>query len=70
MNDIKVYSDLVECTHKEWLHAENAHEDKKNAFVKQRKYESYLQDDEDDVDAERVYCDIKNLQQEKFFIIK
>lgn len=70
MCDIKVYSDLVEVTNQEWEHALNAHNEKKEAFNRLRKYESYLLDDEDDIDAERVYCDIKNLQQEKFFIIK
>lgn len=45
---------------KDWEFAQNAHYDKVAALQKQKNWETFCQDDEDDYDAERILCDIKN----------
>jgi hypothetical protein len=52
---------------KAWEHAKNAHLEKLAKFRRQKKYESWLQDDEDDVDGERILCDIRSFNLESPF---
>ena len=69
IKDIKVYSDIDEegVKTEHWEHAQYAHQEKVERFKRQKKFEAFLQDDEDDFDAEKVYCDVKNLGEEKQF---
>ena len=52
---------------KEWEQAQNVHSYKVSVLRQQKKYERWLQEDEDDIEGEKVYSDIKNLVQEKYF---
>ena len=38
-------------------------------YRRQKKYEGWLQDDEDDIDGERILCDIKSFMDESPFNI-
>ena len=50
-----------------WQLSDEAHKNKLARYRDKKPYEYLCMEDEDDEEAERVYCDTKNLEQEKFF---
>jgi hypothetical protein len=68
IKDISAFGEVVgQVAAKEWEQAQNVHSYKVSVLRQQKKYERWLQEDEDDIEGEKVYSDIKNLMQEKYF---
>ena len=68
IKDINAFGEVVgQVAAKEWEQAQNVHSYKVSVLRQQKKYERWLQEDEDDIEGEKVYSDIKNLMQEKYF---
>ena len=68
IKDINAFGEVVgQVAAKEWEQAQNVHSYKVSVLRQQKKYERWLQEDEDDIEGEKVYSDIKNLVQEKYF---
>jgi len=53
----------------EWEFAENGHEEKLNKYRRMKDFEKCLEDDEEDVEADKIMSNIRNLESEKFFNI-
>ena len=63
-----MYSDILGEVEKDpWLSAKEDHQQKLENLRGKKKWQFLCMDDEDDIEAERVYCDVKNLQEEKTF---
>jgi hypothetical protein len=70
LKDIKVFSDITgNVVTQDWELSKNGHHEKLGKYRVMKKYQKCLEDDEDDVEAEKVMSDIRNLNNEKFFNI-
>lgn len=68
INDLKVWSLINNGVEKkQWEQAEALHEEKLEKYRFQQKYVSLIEEDEDDVEGEKIISDIKNLNHERFF---
>ena len=68
IGQIKVYSDVAGGVKRSWFAKAKAdHADKLETFRRAKGYQTWLNDDEEDVEAEKVYHDINSLFKEKMF---
>lgn len=72
MENFDVYSDAAYALppgidKNSWQISDDAHKNKLARCRKRKPYEYACAEDEDDEEAERVYCDTKNLEEERFF---
>lgn len=68
IRDISAFGEVVgQVAAKEWEQAQSVHSYKVGVLRQQKKYERWLQEDEDDIEGEKVYSDTKNLLHEKYF---
>lgn len=51
----------------EYQQAQDRHQEKLEKYRNQKKYMRWVQEDEEDIEGEKVYADSKNLGREKFF---
>jgi hypothetical protein len=50
-----------------WTRSREAHLNKLRKYREQKDYQIFIEEDEDDIEAEKVYSSIKNLHSEKFY---
>ena len=68
IGQIKVYSDVAGGVKASWFAKAKAdHADKLETFRRAKGYQTWLNDDEEDVEAEKVYHDINSQFKEKMF---
>ena len=68
INDLKVWSHINNGVEKkQWEQAEALHLEKLDKYRFQEKYVQLIEEDEDDVEGEKIISDIKNLNHERFF---
>ena len=68
IQDLKVWSHINNgVERKQWEQAEKLHLEKLEKYRFQQKYVSLIEEDEDDVEGEKIISDIKNLNHERFF---
>ena len=68
ITDIKVWTDIVGTIEKkEWMEAQRVHVDKLNEYRNTKKWIKTCQEDQDDIEADQIISDIKNLNHEKYF---
>ena len=68
VRDIKPISDILGKVEMEaWEESSSYHLEKLEKYRMLKKYQNYLQDDEEDVEGEKIMSDIKNLRSEKTF---
>ena len=66
--DLKVWSHINNGVEKkQWEQAEALHLEKLDKYRFQEKYVQLIEEDEDDVEGEKIISDIKNLNHERFF---
>lgn len=64
----KVYSDIVGMVPAEaWNRSREAHLSKLRKYREQKDYQIFIEEDEDDIEGEKIYSSIKNLHAEKFY---
>ena len=68
INDVKPYADAAgNVTVKAWNHAREVHEEKLAKARQTKEYQFWCANDEEDIDAEKIISDIKNLKDEVYF---
>lgn len=67
---MKTYADAAgNVTVKAWNHAREVHEEKLARARQTKEYQSWCGNDEEDIEAEKIISDIKNLSSEVYFNI-
>lgn len=70
VTDIKPISDILGQVETDaWNESRKQHLDKLEKHRSLKKYQALLEDDEEDVEAEKIMSDIRNLRNEKYFNI-
>ena len=68
IKDINVWSDAAGAVSvKSWNHVKEVHEEKLAKLRKMKEWQTWCQEDEDDIEGEKVISDIKNLYNEVYF---
>ena len=65
---LAVYSDVVGMVPAEaWNRSHELHQHKLRQYREQKDYQIFIEEDEEDIEGERIYSSIKNLHTERFF---
>ena len=68
VKNVKVWTDIAGNTKKrEWQEASSLHQMKLQKFREQKKYQQWIDETEEDIEAEKIMADIENLQEEKLY---